>query len=144
VINGLQKSLQSWSSQELMQAWPATSYLLVFVIPVPINCRPLTFTLVPFVAYSSSILLVDTTCSSETSLNVQRTSLRYIPQYNNFHNHRFDNLNSCCFKVLTAISWLSHFHSFAATQCGRGRCCRRFGGSFFIHNIRNIAHIDTA
>jgi hypothetical protein len=42
----------------------------------------------------SSILKIEETCSSETSVNLQRTMRRYIPEDINPHNHRSENLKS--------------------------------------------------
>jgi hypothetical protein len=33
-------------------------------------------------------------CSSETSVDFQRTTLRYVPEDSTLHNHRCENLNS--------------------------------------------------
>jgi hypothetical protein len=33
-------------------------------------------------------------CSSETSVDIQLTKRRYIPEYGTLHNHRCDNLKS--------------------------------------------------
>jgi hypothetical protein len=35
---------------------------------------------------------METTYSSETSVHIQRTTRRYIPQVDNVHNHRNENL----------------------------------------------------
>jgi hypothetical protein len=34
-------------------------------------------------------------CSSETSVDFQRTKWRYILEYRTLHNHRCENLKSC-------------------------------------------------
>jgi hypothetical protein len=34
-------------------------------------------------------------CSSETSIDTQRTTRRYIPEDGTLHNHRCENLKSC-------------------------------------------------
>jgi hypothetical protein len=47
--------------------------------PEPELCLPLAFTLVSFSAYFS-ILKMEAICSSETSVDFQRTSQRYIPE----------------------------------------------------------------
>jgi hypothetical protein len=33
-------------------------------------------------------------CSSETTVDFQQTTLRYIPEYRNLHNHRYEYLKS--------------------------------------------------
>jgi hypothetical protein len=33
-------------------------------------------------------------CSSETSVDTQRTTRRYIPEDDTLHNHRYENLKS--------------------------------------------------
>jgi hypothetical protein len=33
-------------------------------------------------------------CSSETSVDFQRATLRYIPEDGTLHNHRYENLKS--------------------------------------------------
>jgi hypothetical protein len=49
--------------------------------------------LVSSLAYPSP-LKMEVTCSSETPVNSERTTLRYIPEDWAFHNHQCDNLKS--------------------------------------------------
>jgi hypothetical protein len=49
------------------------------------------YTLVSCPAYSST-LKMEMICSSEISVDTQRTTLRYIPEDNTLHNHRCENL----------------------------------------------------
>jgi hypothetical protein len=49
-------------------------------------------------AYSST-LKKETICSSETSVDFQRTTRRYIPEDSTLHNHRCENLTSYNIKV---------------------------------------------
>jgi hypothetical protein len=49
--------------------------------------------LVYFLAYSST-LKKEAICSSETSVEFERTTQRYIPEDSTAHNHRCDNLKS--------------------------------------------------
>jgi hypothetical protein len=51
------------------------------------------FTLVSCLAYSST-LKMEVTCSSETSVDFQRTTQRYIPKDRNIHNHRCEDFKS--------------------------------------------------
>jgi hypothetical protein len=44
-------------------------------------------------AYSSTLKL-EAICSSETSVDFQRTTRRYIPKDRTLHNHRYENLKS--------------------------------------------------
>jgi hypothetical protein len=37
---------------------------------------------------------METTCFSETAVDFQRTTQRYIPEDTNLHNHRCENLKS--------------------------------------------------
>jgi hypothetical protein len=41
-----------------------------------------------------STLKMEVTCSSETSVDTQRTTRRYIPEDGTLHNHRCENLKS--------------------------------------------------
>jgi hypothetical protein len=54
---------------------------------------PPAFTLVSCSDYSS-ILKLEAICSSETSVNVQRTTSCYFPGDRTLHNHRCENLKS--------------------------------------------------
>jgi hypothetical protein len=58
------------------------------------TCFPPAFTLVSFLAYSST-LKFEAKCFSETSFGLQRTTRRYIPEEITLHNHRCDSLKSC-------------------------------------------------
>jgi hypothetical protein len=51
---------------------------------------PPAFTLVSCWAYSST-LNMEAICSSETSVDVQWTTRRYIPEDGTLHNHRCEN-----------------------------------------------------
>jgi hypothetical protein len=42
----------------------------------------------------SSTLKMEAICSSETSVDTQRTTRRYIPEEDTLHNHRCENLKS--------------------------------------------------
>jgi hypothetical protein len=42
----------------------------------------------------SSALKMEAICSSETSVDTQRTTRRYIPEDGTLHNHRCENLKS--------------------------------------------------
>jgi hypothetical protein len=53
----------------------------------------LFFTLVYCSAYSST-LKMEAICSSETSVHIQRTTRRYIPEDSTLHNHRCEHLKS--------------------------------------------------
>jgi hypothetical protein len=52
--------------------------------------------LVSWSTYSST-LKMEVTCSSETSVDFQRTTPRYIPEDVTIHNHRCENQNSIVF-----------------------------------------------
>jgi hypothetical protein len=54
-------------------------------------CLPPAFTLVSCLAYPSN-LKMEATCSSQTSVDFQRTTRRYIPEDRTLHNHRCENL----------------------------------------------------
>jgi hypothetical protein len=54
---------------------------------------PHVFLLV-FAEHISSILKMEAICSSETPVATQRTTWRRIPEDNNLHNHRCENLKS--------------------------------------------------
>jgi hypothetical protein len=42
----------------------------------------------------SSTLKMEAICSSETSVETQRTTRRHVPEDDTFHNHRCENLKS--------------------------------------------------
>jgi hypothetical protein len=54
-----------------------------------VNC----FMLGSILAYSAA-LMMEATCFSETSDDVQRTTRRYIPEDRTLHNHRCDNFKA--------------------------------------------------
>jgi hypothetical protein len=56
-----------------------------------------SFMLVSCLAYSST-LKMKATCSSETSVDFQRTTQRYIPEKRTFQGHRCENIKFCEFK----------------------------------------------
>jgi hypothetical protein len=62
-------------------------------------CSKLAFALVCCSSYYST-LKMKVTCSSETSVDVQRTTRNYIPEYRTLLNHRFKNLKSLQFSIL--------------------------------------------
>jgi hypothetical protein len=47
--------------------------------------------LVSFLAYSST-LKMEATCSSETSIDFQKITLRFVSEGSTLHNHRWENL----------------------------------------------------
>jgi hypothetical protein len=51
--------------------------------------------LLVFAELISSTLKIEVICFSETSVNFQRTTRRYIPEDGTLHNHRCENLTSC-------------------------------------------------
>jgi hypothetical protein len=52
------------------------------------------FMLISCLAYPST-LKMEVTCSTETSVDFQRTTWRYIPEDRTLHNHRCENVKSC-------------------------------------------------
>jgi hypothetical protein len=42
-------------------------------------------------------------CSSETSVDIQRTARRYIPEVDTLHNHRCENLKSYISKYVLLL-----------------------------------------
>jgi hypothetical protein len=72
----------------------------------PELCLPPAFTLVSCSAYSST-LKMEAICSSETSVDFQRTTQRYIPEDGTLHNHRCENLKSYITKLFSKI-WGVH------------------------------------
>jgi hypothetical protein len=66
----------------------------------PWRAEPPAFTLVSSSAYSL-ILKMEKICSSETSVDFQRPTRRYIPEYSILHSHLCENLKS----YITGISY---------------------------------------
>jgi hypothetical protein len=64
------------------------------ILQRPMTLLALCFTLLSCMAYSP-IQKMEATCSSETSVNLQRSTRRYIPEDRTLHNHRCDTLKSC-------------------------------------------------
>jgi hypothetical protein len=60
------------------------------------------FKLVSCSAYSWT-LKMEATCSSETSVDFQRTTHRYIPEHRTLHNHHCENLSSHIMPDYTAL-----------------------------------------
>jgi hypothetical protein len=58
-----------------------------------ILCLPYAFMLVSCSAYSTTMKM-EAACSTETSLNFQQTTRRYIPEDRILHNHRCEHLKS--------------------------------------------------
>jgi hypothetical protein len=65
-------------------------------------CLPPAFTLVSCSAYSST-LKMEAICFSETSVDFQRTTWRYIQEDSTLHNQRCENLKSYIFKISFVI-----------------------------------------
>jgi hypothetical protein len=63
----------------LSQAKKGTSDSCVIVVIVVVVAAATCFTLVSFLGYSST-LKMEAICSSETSVNFQQTTRRYIPR----------------------------------------------------------------
>jgi hypothetical protein len=63
-------------------------------------CSATAFRLVSCSAYSSA-LKMKVICSSETSVDFQRPTHRYIPRDSDLHNHRCENLKS--YKLLILL-----------------------------------------
>jgi hypothetical protein len=61
-------------------------------------CLPPAFMLVPCSAYFST-LKMEAICSSETSVEFQRTTGRYIPENGTLHNYCSDKIKSYINKV---------------------------------------------
>jgi hypothetical protein len=57
----------------------------------------------------SSILKMEAIYSSETSIDFQRTTWRYIPEDSIVHNHRCENLKSYDYYSSSLFSWDSYF-----------------------------------
>jgi hypothetical protein len=81
--------------------------------PMPATCFMLVYSL----AYHSA-LQIEATCSSETSVNFQRTTRRYIPEGRTLYNHRCENLNS--YKAFGTI-WRSNGKLHASTALYSGK-----------------------
>jgi hypothetical protein len=81
-----------WTFLNIVQAlkWRVLSSGFILVHKL---CLPPAFTLVSCSAYSST-LKMEAICSSETSVDFQRTTRRYIPEDSNIYNHRCENLKS--------------------------------------------------
>jgi hypothetical protein len=90
---------------ELRGSLPHSQTPAIWPYPEPVNFRPNietsflygplppAFTLVSCSA-DSSILKMEVTCSSETSVDYQRTTWRYIPEDRILRNHGCENLRS--------------------------------------------------
>jgi hypothetical protein len=84
-------------------------------------CLPPAFTLVSCSAYSPT-LKMEAICSSEMSVNFQRTTRRYIPEDSTLHNHCCENLKSyrgilyCLLKLI--IKLFAYLQSFAEHSFG--------------------------
>jgi hypothetical protein len=65
------------------------------------------FLLVSFFAYSST-LQMEATCSSELSVDVQRTTQCYIPEHRTLHNHCRENLEY--YVIMLVSCWHVPFH----------------------------------
>jgi hypothetical protein len=66
-------------------------------------CLPPAFTLVSCSAYSST-LKMEAICSSETSVDIQQPTWRYIPEDSTLQNHRCENLKS--YKIEDSVHFL--------------------------------------
>jgi hypothetical protein len=75
------------------------------------------FTLVSCSVYYSS-LMMDAICSSETSVDFQWSTRRYIPEDNNLHNYRHENFKSYMTQMLFNNGWKRIFYLMHA-------CCIR-------------------
>jgi hypothetical protein len=80
----------------------ATCFTMVCCLAFSSAVLATCFTLVSFLAYSST-LKMEATCSSEMSLDFQRTTRCYIPEDRTLHNHRCENLRSCVVKQVVPI-----------------------------------------
>jgi hypothetical protein len=77
--------------------------------PLKVNVRQATcFTLVSCLAYSSTVKM-EAKCSSETSVDIQRTTRCYIPEDGILHNHRCENLK---YYGASSISYPRHKREF--------------------------------
>jgi hypothetical protein len=73
-----------------------------------------SFTLVFCLAYSST-LKMEATCSSETSVDFQRTTRRYIPEDKTLHNHRCENLK--LYNFIADFEFVRFWINFFRTSC---------------------------
>jgi hypothetical protein len=46
---------------------------------------------------------MEATCSSETLIDIQRTTPRYIPEARTVHNHRYENFKSYMLSVVILL-----------------------------------------
>jgi hypothetical protein len=70
------------------------------------------FTLVSCLPYSLT-LKMEVTCSSEMSVDFQRTTLHYIPKVRTLHNHRCENFKS--YAIFASLQLCIHWHSHSFT-----------------------------
>jgi hypothetical protein len=93
-----------------------------------IFCKPIAFTLVSYLAYSSALKME--ACSSETSVDFQLTTPRYIPDDRTLHNHCSENLKSHNFIGLySMLNQATDRHKLLARE-----------GSLFLWNQRKGGH----
>jgi hypothetical protein len=67
------------------------------------ECLPPAFTLLSCSVYSSTLKMV-AICSSETSVDFQRTKRRYVSDDRTLHNHCCENFNFCTLHVFGHVS----------------------------------------
>jgi hypothetical protein len=72
------------------------------------RCLPPVFTLVSCLTYFST-LKMEATCSSETSVDTQQTTRRYIPEDGTLYNHRCENRKSYISWFLLLTLWSLKF-----------------------------------
>jgi hypothetical protein len=72
--------------------------------------------LVSWVAYSST-LKMEAICSSETSVDTQRTTRRYISEDSTLHDHRCENLKSCNFYFVHCCQDHMNWFTFTVLYC---------------------------
>jgi hypothetical protein len=72
------------------------------------------FALVSWLTYFST-LRMEATCSSETSVDFQRTTRRYIPEDRTLHNHLYENLKSYLLNIFNSIIFLERGTAFLRT-----------------------------
>jgi hypothetical protein len=84
---------------------------MIFIFIHSLKIR--AFTLVSCSAYSST-LKMEAMCSSETSVDFQRTTRRYIPEDSTLHNNRCENLTFYLFSAY--VIWTgTKFHNIHTT-----------------------------